>query len=345
MRCAIVLLVVFFSIGSARAAVIERNSLGPGLPELILVHGELVPSDIDQFRAVAGSVQKAVVALDGPGGNLLAGISIGEMIRLRNFETVVLDQNYCASACALAWLGGTSRYMAPTGRIGFHAAWNSKSGEVSGVANALVGAYLNKIGMGLQAIVYITAAAPNSMMWLTLDDAKNYGIDVSLLSQQVADAPPSAMPPASKQLTPMETDAINFVQRHAAAESAPAESALARVGADYGDTVFYYGKNLARAVVLQEFQTFVGRWPKRSYLVRADSIEVHCFPASQLCNVTAVLDWVAISGRRGKKSEGQSTWSLGLLRQGGAFAITAVNGSVLKRRITDLATDAVATEQ
>jgi hypothetical protein len=113
----------------------------------------------------------------------------------------------------------------------------------------------------------------------------------------------------------------------------------------YADTVFHYGKYLPRAAVLQEFQKFVERWPRRQYRVRPASIDVQCFPASHVCNVTAIIDWFAVSVERGKKSEGQSTWSLGLLRQGGGFAITSVNGSVVKWRISDLVTDAVATEQ
>jgi hypothetical protein len=41
----------------------------------------------------------------------------------------------------------------------------------AGAANALVGAYLNKLGLRDSAIIYITSAAPTSITWLTADDA------------------------------------------------------------------------------------------------------------------------------------------------------------------------------
>jgi uncharacterized protein len=71
--------------------------------------------------------------------------------------------------------------MAPGAQIGFHAAFNAESGQESGVGNALVGAYLRGIGLPYKAVAYIATAPPNSMTWLSLADAKQYGIDVTPL--------------------------------------------------------------------------------------------------------------------------------------------------------------------
>ncbi len=60
--------------------------------------------------------------LESDGGNLDAGIEIGRAIWFREAATVV-EEGTCASACALAWLAGRPRYMAPKARIGFHAPW------------------------------------------------------------------------------------------------------------------------------------------------------------------------------------------------------------------------------
>jgi hypothetical protein len=86
----------------------------------------------------------------------LGTLEIGESIRLKAFTTFVPENARCASACALAWLGGVQRYMAPGAQIGFHAAYNAKSGQETGVGNALVGAYLNKIGLPYEAVIYIS---------------------------------------------------------------------------------------------------------------------------------------------------------------------------------------------
>jgi hypothetical protein len=104
----------------------------------VVVQGDLVDSDVTEFKSKTGSLSKAVVWLQSDGGSVLTGIQIGEVIRLKSFATFVPDRGRCASACALAWLGGSPRYMAARARIGFHAAYNATSGQETGVGNALV---------------------------------------------------------------------------------------------------------------------------------------------------------------------------------------------------------------
>jgi hypothetical protein len=148
----------------------------------VVVHGDLIDSDITEFKSKTGPVSNAVVWLQSDGGSVVAGIEIGEIIRLKGFATFVPDRARCASACALAWLGGSPRYMAAGARIGFHAAYNASSGQETGVGNAIIGAYLTRIGLPYSAVIYITQASPNSMTWMSSADAKRQGIEVSLKS-------------------------------------------------------------------------------------------------------------------------------------------------------------------
>jgi len=71
------------------------------------------------------------------------------------------------------------------------------------MGNAMVGAYLNSLGLPSRAIGYMTIAAPDSMQWLTAADAEKLGIDVILLDEPTtvtAPTPtaPQAQPPAEK---------------------------------------------------------------------------------------------------------------------------------------------------
>jgi hypothetical protein len=163
---------------TARAATFEVLSLGPNKPSLVTVSGTFDLNDKDVFLRKIGSLSSAIVAFDSDGGSLLAGLQIGEIIRMKNFTTVVLDQTRCASSCALAWLGGTKRFMGSTAQIGFHAAYNSETRQITSGGNALVGAYLNKIGLPSAAVIYITAASPDTLAWLSKSDAEKMGIDV-----------------------------------------------------------------------------------------------------------------------------------------------------------------------
>jgi ATP-dependent protease ClpP protease subunit len=146
--------------------------------EVIHLVGQINSNDFEVFKVKAGQMGKGAVILDSPGGSLLAALQIGEMIRLRGWSTYVVGE--CSSACAMIWLGGVQRYMTPTAKIGFHAA--SVNGQEKGMGNALVGAYLNRIGLGYEAVIFATTASPDDITYLTPDDAKRVGIEVSVVS-------------------------------------------------------------------------------------------------------------------------------------------------------------------
>jgi hypothetical protein len=182
--------------------------------------GDLLASDGDQFRSKTSFLSKAIVSFRSNGGSAVAGIQIGESIRLKGFTTVVAGTAHCASACAIAWLGGTPRLMSAEARIGFHAAYSSETGQETGVGNALVGAYLNKIGLPYSAVIYITQAAPNSMTWLSIADADKQGIDVEPLGSgrvvhmlshgQINQSPETPSAPKNR---PMSWTEIAAIQR------------------------------------------------------------------------------------------------------------------------------------
>src|SRR5262245_29817038 len=176
---------------------IEANSTPSSA--LIAVDGTLVPADVDQFRAKVAGIKKAAVIFRGDGGSLYAAIRIGKFIRSKNWLTYVPADVKCASACALAWLGGTRRFADPTARIGFHAAGTNEGGQVTETSfgNALLGAYLNEIGMREDAILYITSADPRSMRWLSAEEAAAFGIEIENLPTLTKLPPmPAATTPA-----------------------------------------------------------------------------------------------------------------------------------------------------
>lgn len=179
-----VMVALAINITSSKALAADIRVVPTGTPlELIVFSGEIVQGDAGRFLDLIRSVSVGAVLFESPGGNLLEGLRIGRTIREANFSTGVAPEVACASACALAWLGGTTRYMAPSALVGFHAAYIVEDGRVSesGVGNALVGAYLNELGFGFDAVVFVASAAPNEMNWLNAAKARQSGIDVVLL--------------------------------------------------------------------------------------------------------------------------------------------------------------------
>jgi hypothetical protein len=84
--------------------------------------------------------------------------------------------------------------MGPGARIGLHAASDTKSGQVTGVGNALLGAYLNRVGLPYSAVVYVAQARPDSVTWLSFADAKRLGIEVTLLNSAAGRLRPATHP-------------------------------------------------------------------------------------------------------------------------------------------------------
>jgi hypothetical protein len=125
------------------------------------------------------SKKEVIVTLVSPGGSL-AGLRIGERIREKGMSTFVPDNRQCTSVCANIWLAGTPRTVGGNNaRIGFHGAFSA--GEVSGPGNALVGAYLTKLGMGQAAIIGMTQALPNDITWLEPRQAREWDIAVEVM--------------------------------------------------------------------------------------------------------------------------------------------------------------------
>lgn len=176
MRYLIALGVVLVSLPVSAAEMVVRPSLNGA--KLIQINGVIRSGDEDQFLKLIDNSNVAIVILNSEGGSVKAAIEIGRMIRLRNFATVVLPNTLCASACALTWLAGTPRYLDTYSRLGFHAAYRVIDGKVteSGTANALIGAYLNQIGLQESVITYVTSAPPEGISWLSHDAASAIGI-------------------------------------------------------------------------------------------------------------------------------------------------------------------------
>jgi hypothetical protein len=88
---------------------------------VVMASGEIVHGDADRFiefikkNDMMATDQSDTIRLSSPGGNLFEGMALGEAIRRARFNAVVSRGTTCASACALAFLGGTTRYATGTG--------------------------------------------------------------------------------------------------------------------------------------------------------------------------------------------------------------------------------------
>jgi hypothetical protein len=315
----------------------------------IALNGLIGPDDAETFQAKANLFPgKAMAILNSPGGNLLAGLAIGEFIRLRGWSTYVSGE--CDSACAFIWLGGAQRLMTPDAKIGFHAA--SMNGQETGLGNAVLVAYLNRIGLSHEAVKYVTQTAPDDITYLTPVEAKRIGIEVSVTGReegspfnpwgQFALAPKAATGQAGYLQAESEA---SFLARYLFSNTSNNAQTLTAV---YWGYAIYYGKMTSVVDIVADKQRFFEMWPSRTYTIRSMT-PARCTGDNSIvveCQVSGIVDWEATNST--KKSMGSATfeyalkpWPLGSwsINEGGqvGLRIASENGKILSRQIIDLA--------
>jgi hypothetical protein len=332
---------VCVSMTHAQAAKITAVPLPNPKEAVIIVEGELLLTDIPQFRAKIAPFSSGLVVFKSQGGRVAAGIEIGRIIRLRNFSTWVPSGVMCASSCALAWLGGTPRAMGRMALVGFHAAYRADDTGMSpnAPANAVIGGYLSQLGMSDEAIIYITATHPASMTWLALADAKRVGIDVTLFDPDEMPSPQRAVQEpvpnsgsestGTSRLAQRSRDFISMLYRSV---SRPGYEVLSDLDMIYAPTVRYYGKELWHSQVLVQIERYIDRWPVRQYSPMG-AIAVDCKANSSICVVTGQVQFDAKSIERNERSSGVATFEYSIEFHSGENSprILVENGAVLER--------------
>lgn len=190
---------------SAQAAEISVLDLGEETGFATLT-GEISSGDAASFAAATKPFRHVILVLDSPGGNLVEGLEIGRAVHERAMATGVGPGMVCASACALIWAAGNYKAMAPSSLIGFHAAWEDLDGKAvpSAVGNALVGGYLQAIGFTEAGIIFATSAGPDGISWMTIEDAREAGLDVRLMDQSGAILERSGPNTAEPEMLPLK---------------------------------------------------------------------------------------------------------------------------------------------
>lgn len=162
------------------AATIVRDKSHGG-EDIIIILGKIEKEDDVKFKKIASELDSATVILSSDGGYFLPAIEIGKAIRLKGYSTIAMRDNPCNSSCALIWLAGTPRRMHYGAKVGFHSIY-TKTGdraEASAVGNAIVGRYLTILNLSEQAVIFATVSPPNQFNWLTTDNYRKIGIDLS----------------------------------------------------------------------------------------------------------------------------------------------------------------------
>jgi hypothetical protein len=341
--CLTLMILTWSAIAASAAVTVEQLGAGPN-QVILLVHGEFALEDDPASLVAAANTSGAkIVTFDSNGGNVSVAMKFGRAIRAAGLETVQLRAKQCASACALAFVGGSKRTAEP-GSIGVHqASFSTDAGVDSSSAVAAVQAvtanimtYLIEMGVDPRLLQLSLATGSNDMRYLTSSEMAEYrvtggGASATTAPFESAAAAPSSpeTPQASRVVTPglgdLPTRALDFMERYHEAWSMGNASALAFMARGYAATVNYYGKPYSREQVIEEKRTFAKRWPQRAYSVKPGSARVAC---QAICTVTAIVEWFAQSSTRNKTSSGVAEF--GFIWDPASGQITAETSKVLQ---------------
>jgi len=129
--------------------------------------------------------RRSWVILNSPGGSLFGGIELGKIIRKYDLRTDVgkqktaqprpLEYNIggCYSACTLAYVGGTFRYLKSGSHFGIHrfafAVPEKRETDLAQMASASIVAYLRSMDIDSELFTLSTEAGPSEIYEPSID--------------------------------------------------------------------------------------------------------------------------------------------------------------------------------
>lgn len=326
MRIALAWWVVFVSFvssltASEAALQFQAKSTSDGL-RFIVVSGDFeAADDLRPFEALVISSRARLVTFSSPGGNAYKAIELGRVMRRSGLSTMQLRDLECASACALAFLGGVTRGAEP-GSIGVHqssfdASFGLSTEEaVSGIqrGTADVIAYLIEMGVDPALLEVALSYDSKDMRYLSGSEITRYRVTTdapSAASSSLASTPPNADEPVSEPTkddakAPVEQEVLGFIKTVVLAHSRSQPEALPTLLDSYADYVQYYGKRTAWLEVLHDKESYFRRWPQRTYQLRDETVSVLCRDVA--CEVSGEYDWAVQSPSRNKKASGRASF-------------------------------------
>jgi hypothetical protein len=184
----------------AGALEISKHASDSAEVNAIQLKGKIDDGDTFDLKVYLSNLPKkplVVVYLNSPGGNLREGMRLGRFFFDNKIETSVETKTACASACALAFLGGRDgttgkphRTKAANSGLGFHSfsrEFDNKSYSADDLKVVvqqtqtqvfLVAEYLKSIGADLDIVRLMLKAQANQMNYISNDEALALNIRV-----------------------------------------------------------------------------------------------------------------------------------------------------------------------
>jgi hypothetical protein len=172
--------------------------------------GPIDPDTPDKFLEYlkTGKFYRKRLRLDSSGGDLMAGMRLGAILRDQGWATEIGGHDpdpewahlpywkmtkrtpgECASACAFAFMGGVERRIDAGSSLGFHQfyraeyfsdpnslSFNATDLQVDQIISAILLSYTISMGVNPAILVKAGTTLPGEMHWVTRDEMRQYEI-------------------------------------------------------------------------------------------------------------------------------------------------------------------------
>ena len=199
---------------------------------VVFVRGTFAWEDsLASFRQIVRANHATAVSFSSDGGNVAKAMELGREIRLLGLSTLQLRSLECASACALAFMGGVQRFAEP-GAIGVHKSSFSPDAALdvdTAVAaiqelTAEIVAYMAEMGIDPRLLQVALKTEANDMRYLSGQEMEQFRLTSNgpTDEEQRTNSPVASSPtqpkstfvkPASPASRPIPT-AISGIVRH-----------------------------------------------------------------------------------------------------------------------------------
>jgi len=120
--------------------------------------GNIIEADRQEFIKALQSLPSAsgaLIQLESEGGEAITSLDIADIVRRSGLHTWVPDDKICASGCSMIWIAGGAKYAGRNAHIGFHGAYNARTGQQVPIGLALQGALLARLDYSYEAILWM----------------------------------------------------------------------------------------------------------------------------------------------------------------------------------------------
>jgi hypothetical protein len=198
----------------ARAATLTTTA-GKDGNVTVSLNGEITDGDSDALKTIIQTANDdghfvALVRLNSPGGSVLEGVKIAEIIQFGKISTSVIGKSICASACFVVFAAGSEKYVNYTASVGVHGASNQSGEETvqSSAATVTMARIVKELGVPPSIIGKMVITPPDEVVWLTPDDLRSMGTTMTGKPAQVP-TNQSSLSQLPSQLRPQEKSSEN----------------------------------------------------------------------------------------------------------------------------------------